>query len=41
MRTDRRATDRTPDHTPPWWIALVLLALFLLPVLIGSLEGKV
>lgn len=37
---NRRATDRQPDLTPPWWITLVLLALFLLPVLIGTLEGK-
>jgi hypothetical protein len=42
MKTDRRATDRAPDRdqTAPWWITLILLALFLLPVLFGSLEGK-
>lgn len=31
----RRRTDQQPDHTPPWWVALVLIALFLLPIIVS------
>ena len=36
MCTDRRRmTDQPPQFTPPWWMALVLPALMIGPVLIA------
>ena len=35
----RRATDRMPDHTPPWWVSLVLLGLMLGPVAVALAVG--
>lgn len=39
MIPERRATDRQPDYTPPWWVALALLVLMLGPVLIPLTVG--
>ncbi len=32
MTPDRRATDRVPDYTPPWWVSLILVGLMFGPV---------
>lgn len=36
---NRRATDRVPDYTPPWWVSLVLLGLMLGPVAVALAVG--
>jgi hypothetical protein len=35
MRADRRATDRAPHFSAPWWLVLVLLS----PVVIAAWLG--
>lgn len=39
MRTDRRATDRAPEHTIPWWVPAAFLVLMLAPVVIPMIVG--
>ena len=39
MTPDRRATDRVPDYTPPWWVSLALLVLMFGPVAVSVWIG--
>lgn len=33
----RRATDRKPEQSPPWWMALALIGVFAAPVVLSAL----
>lgn len=39
MTPNRRATDRAAEHTPPWWVSLVLIGLMLAPVAVALTIG--